>query len=62
MGADLVRHLKGIQRRIGGEEAALVGGDVQAGVGLITMLLALLKAAQHGIVNFAVHLDVPFAG
>ena len=36
MGADFVRHLEGVQRRIGGEEAAVVGGDVQAGVVLIT--------------------------
>jgi len=36
MGADLVRHLKSIERRIGGEEAAVVGGDVQAGIGPIT--------------------------
>ena len=35
MGADLVRHLEGVQRRIGGEEAAVVGGDVQAGVALV---------------------------
>jgi hypothetical protein len=35
MGADLVRHLEGVQRRIGGEEAAIVGGDVQAGIGCI---------------------------
>jgi hypothetical protein len=35
MGADLVRHLEGVQRRIGGEEAAVVGGDVQAGVACI---------------------------
>ena len=36
MGADLVRHLEGVQRRIGGEEAAVVGGDVQGGIGPIT--------------------------
>jgi hypothetical protein len=36
MGADLVRHLEGVQRRMGGEEAAVVGGDVQAGIGPIT--------------------------
>ena len=36
MGADLVGHLKGIERRMGGEEAAVVGGDVQAGIGPIT--------------------------
>ena len=36
MSADLVRDLEGVQRRIGGEEAAVVGGDVQAGVGCIT--------------------------
>ena len=34
MGANLVRHLEGVQRRIGGEEAAVVGGDVQAGIGI----------------------------
>jgi hypothetical protein len=36
MSADFVRHLEGVQRRIGGEEAAVVGGDVQAGIGPIT--------------------------
>ena len=36
MGADLVRHLEGVQRRIGGEEAAVVSGGVQAGIGPIT--------------------------
>ena len=36
MGANLVRHLEGVQRRIGGEEAAVVGGDVQGGIGPIT--------------------------
>jgi hypothetical protein len=36
MGADLVRHLEGVQRGIGGEEAAIVGGDVQAGIGYTT--------------------------
>ena len=36
MGADLVRRLEGVQRRIGGEEAAVVGGDVQGGIGRIT--------------------------
>jgi hypothetical protein len=36
MGADLVRHLEGVQRRVGGEEAAIVGGDVQAGIGPVT--------------------------
>jgi hypothetical protein len=36
MGADFVRKLEGVQRRVGGEEAAVVGGDVQAGVGPIT--------------------------
>ena len=35
MGADLVRHLEGVQRRIGGEEAAVVGGDVQAGIAFV---------------------------
>ena len=35
MGADLVRHLEGVQRRIEGEEAAVVGGDVQAGVAFV---------------------------
>ena len=35
MGADLVRHLEGVQGRIGGEEAAVVGGDVQAGVAFV---------------------------
>ena len=35
MGADFVRHLEGIQRWIGGEEAAIVGGDVQAGIAFV---------------------------
>jgi hypothetical protein len=35
MGADISRHLEGVQRRIGGEEAAIVGGDVQAGIALL---------------------------
>ena len=36
MGADHVRHLGGIQFWAEREEAAVVGGDVQAGVGCIT--------------------------
>ena len=32
MGADLVGHLEGVQGGVEGEEAAVVGGDVQAGV------------------------------
>ena len=35
MGADTVRHLEGVQRRIGGEEAAVVGGDIQTGVAFV---------------------------
>jgi len=35
MGADLVGHLEGVQRRIAGEEATVVGGDVQAGVAFV---------------------------
>ena len=35
MGADLVRYLEGVQRRVGGEEAAIEGGDVQAGVAFV---------------------------
>jgi hypothetical protein len=35
MGADLVRHLEVVQTLIQGEEAAVVGGNVQAGVGFI---------------------------
>ncbi len=35
IGADFVRHLEGVQRWIGGEEAAVVGGDVQAGVAFV---------------------------
>ena len=35
MGADLVRHLEGVQRRIGGEQAAVVGGDIQAGIAFV---------------------------
>jgi len=29
MGADLVRHLEGIQRRTGGKDAAIVGGELR---------------------------------
>jgi hypothetical protein len=36
MGADHVRHLGGVQFWAEREEAAVVGGDVQAGVGCIT--------------------------
>ena len=35
MGADLIGHLEGVQGGVGGEEAAVVGGDVQAGVAFI---------------------------
>ena len=35
MGADLVRDLEGVQRRIGGEEAAIASGDVEAGIAVI---------------------------
>jgi hypothetical protein len=35
IGADLVQHLDSVQRRVGAEEAAIVRGDVQAGVGCI---------------------------
>jgi hypothetical protein len=35
MGADLVRHLEGVERRVGGEEAAVVGGDVQPRIAFI---------------------------
>ena len=35
MSADFVQHLEGVQRRVGGEEAAVVGGDVQAGIAFI---------------------------
>ena len=35
LNADLVRHLKGVQRQIGGKEAAIVRRDVQASIGLI---------------------------
>ena len=34
-GADFVRHLKGVQRRISGEEAAIIGGDDQSGIACI---------------------------
>jgi TctA family transporter len=35
MGADPVWDLEGVQRRIGSEEAAVVSGDVQAGVAFV---------------------------
>ena len=35
MTAELVGHLEGVQRRIGGEETAVVGGDVQADVAFV---------------------------
>ena len=35
MGADLVRYLEGVQPRVEGEEAAVVGRDVQPGVAFI---------------------------
>jgi hypothetical protein len=35
IGTDFVRHLEGVQRRIGGKEAAVVGGDVQAGIAFV---------------------------
>jgi len=35
MGADFVRDLEGVQPGVGGEEAAVVGGDVQAGVAFV---------------------------
>ena len=35
MGADFVRHLEAVQGQVGGEEAAVVDGDVQAGIGCI---------------------------
>ena len=35
IGADLVGHLEGVQRRVGGEEAAVVSGDVQSGVAFV---------------------------
>ena len=35
MGADLVRDLEGVQRRIGREETAVIGGDVQAGIAFV---------------------------
>ncbi len=35
MGADLVWHLEGVQRRIQGEEAAIVGGDVQSDIAFV---------------------------
>ena len=35
LGADLVQHLEGVQGRIEGEEASVVGGDVQAGVAFV---------------------------
>jgi hypothetical protein len=36
MGADLVGDLEGVQGGVGGEEAAVVGRDVETGVDLIT--------------------------
>ena len=35
MGADLVRHLEGVQGGIEGEEAAVIGGDIQSGVAFV---------------------------
>src|ERR1022692_4212312 len=35
MGADLIRHLEAVQTLIQGEEAAVVGGDVQAGIAFV---------------------------
>jgi hypothetical protein len=33
MVADIFRHLEGVERRIGGGEVAIVGRDVQVGIG-----------------------------
>ena len=63
MGADLVRYLEGVQRRVSGEEAAIVGGDVQVRRWLHhELLIALLETAQDGVGELAVHLDMAFAG
>ena len=63
MGANFVRHLEGVQRRIGGEEAAVVGGGCSGRRWLHhELFLALLEAAQDGIGDLAVHLDMAFAG
>ncbi len=48
MGADLVRHLEGVQRRVGGEEAAVVGGDVQAGIAFINGAEQALEGLPYG--------------
>jgi hypothetical protein len=36
MSPDFVRYLEGVERRVGDEKTAIVGGDVQAGIGCAT--------------------------
>jgi len=47
MGADLVRHLEGVQRRIEGEETAVVSGDVQPGVAFVNGAEQAAKIEPH---------------
>jgi len=56
MGADLVRHLEGVQRRVGGEEAAVVSGHIQAGITFVNGAEQAAEVEPHGpgIVRVAV--------
>jgi hypothetical protein len=63
MGTDLVRYLEGVQRRVEGEEAAIVSGNVQAGIALINgaKQAAAVELDGPGIVRVAV-LEGPLEG
>src|ERR1022692_1554454 len=56
MGADLVLDLEAVQTLIQGEEAAVVGGDVQAGVAFVNGAeqAAEVKPDGPGVVRVAV--------
>ena len=48
MGADFVGNLEAVQTLIQGEEAAVVGGDVQAGVAFVNGAEQARKLSQSG--------------
>ena len=56
MGADLVRHLEAVQTLIQDEEAAVVGGDVEAGIAFVNGAeqAAEVESDGPGIVRVAV--------
>ncbi len=48
MSTDLVRHLEGVERRVQGEEPAVIGGDIQSGVALVDGIEQAAKVLPDG--------------